>query len=125
MPQGSVLGPLLFVLYTKEVAEVSNPAHSLQFADDILLATSGTDVDYLTETLSRSVTALAQYLQQKGLILNATKTQVLAIPSSPQAQIILNVSCSGQPLQQTDVARYLGLSIDSGLRWDDQVGSRE
>ena len=123
VPQGSVLGPLLFSLYTMDVHSVTSPAHSQLFADDILLDTASRSVATLNQVLSVAVSNLADYLHGKGLVLNPDKTQVLAIEASRRSTLELNVNCNGTPLTQTTTARFLGLQIDSCLRWDVQVSS--
>ena len=123
VPQGSVLGPLLFSLYTMDVHSVTSPAHSQLFADDILLDTASRSVATLNQVLSVAVSNLADYLHGKGLVLNPDKTQVLAIEASRRSTLELNVNCNGTPLTQTTTARFLGLQIDSCLRWDAQVSS--
>ena len=123
VPQGSVLGPLLYSIYAKDVDHVTNPSHTQMFADDILIDVSSNTVDALSRPLSLSVTSLALYLQKKGLILNPGKTQVTGIHSSRRSPIELTVNYNGTALVQTDTAKYLGLWLDDRLRWDRHVSN--
>lgn len=123
VPQGSVLGPLLFSLYIKDVSHVTRPAHSQLFADDIAVDASSRSVNDLNTTLTTSVGRLHHYLTEKGLILNTDKTQVLGLSSRRSDPLTLTVSCNGDALKQTPTAKYLGLVMDSQLQWDTQVSS--
>ena len=77
IPQGSVLGPILFAIYTRCVASVAEPVRTLMFADDIMLYLSHASAHAINITLSAAVSAVARLLDAKGLILNTGKTQVL------------------------------------------------
>lgn len=123
VPQGSVLGPLLFVLYVRDVAseiDVYN-VHTAQFADDILLYKSRKDVPTLQSNLSSAVTHLSKWLASRNLVLNDRKTQVLFIPATTTMPRTLSVHCSGVLLQQVDSAKYLGAYIDSDLKCNNMV----
>ena len=123
VPQGSVLGPLLFSIYTMEIEQITAPAHSQLFADDILLDAISQSVEFLNLTLSSSVSNLANFLEERGLILNPSKTHVLALHASRRQPLLLNIECNGNPLAQTTNARYLGLHLDTQLRWETQVAT--
>ena len=93
VPQGSVLDPLLFCIYTIGVAQAADPAHWQMCAGDILLDTASKSVEELNLTLSSSVLRLQSFLPEKGLILNPARTQVLGIHSSRHTCLHLNVTC--------------------------------
>ena len=122
VPQGSVLGPLLFVLYTRHLHSIlpSNVSHQ-EFADDVLLDFSHHDPTIVSATLSKAINCLAAWLDNIGLVLNAKKTQVMfvrprgALPEPPQ------VSCQGQLLDTVHELKYLGAYVDDALSWRRQV----
>ena len=77
--QGSVRsGPLLFFLYTSEIASVlpTSLVHQ-EFADDIIIDCSDRDPTFVCSELTITLTRLADWLDEMGLLLNATKTQVM------------------------------------------------
>ena len=102
VPEGSVLGPLLFVIYVRDVAsEVDQFAVQVtQFADDIMLHDSRKDKVVLSHNLSSAITHLSNWLGERNLILNSRKTQILFIPANRHDDKTLNVHCAATLLQQ-------------------------
>jgi len=122
VPQGSVLGPILFVLYTKNIPCLMSQlgVHCQLFADDIMLDYSSSDLAAINSSLSTGVSKLADWLKERNLILNETKTQVLGLSANRQ-HITLNVECHGTALQQAETAKYLGVTLDDRLNWHAHV----
>ena len=122
VPQGSVLGPVLFSLYTRKVPQLmlASKVNCQLFADDIMLDCSHADVSHINQQLSDAVSALAAWLASRGLILNESKTQVLAI-SGTREDVKLDVCCNSTLLSQSNTAKYLGVTLDSKLSWSAHV----
>ena len=127
VPQGSVLGPLLFLLYTRKVPEVLSATKTIKsvlFADDILIYCSGKTPTTLAACLSEAATRLGTWLAERGLCINVNKTKAMLLPPKHQqcpADILIR--CCDATLSIVNEYKYLGVIIDSTLSWEAHVDS--
>ena len=125
VPQGSVLGPLLFCLYIRSVPSVFlSGSMSQLYADDITFCTSSESIDTLCDTLSSDLGNLNKYLCEGSLLLNPLKTQFLVI-SKPSQSIprATSIHLNTTVIPAVSEAKYLGVIIDSHLTFKGQVES--
>ena len=119
VPQGSVLGPLLFLLYMDDIHHCLSHSSVQMFADDIALykeVTSPPDQELLQTDLNRVYAWSRKWL----LNLNPSKCDSICISykrSPPLAQYQLG----DQSLSTKSSLRYLGIYINSHLKWNDHV----
>ena len=114
VPQGSVLGPLLFILYTRKLRSILSTSITHQeFADDIVVDYSNRDLSVVGIELSKAVTAASEWLTEIGLLLNTKKTQIMVIQPRGISIDVPNVYCGSSKLDITPAAKYLGVYIDS------------
>ena len=121
VPQGSVLGPLLFTLNIRALPEIAR-VPCLMFADDILLFSSSADPLTSSQELTHAVTNVYNWLDDRGLQMNVKKTQAMFVRASQalsQEDLTLNVFCFDRQLSQATVHsyKYLGVVLDSKLTW--------
>ncbi len=85
VPQGSILGPILFTVFTNDLTETINDCLVVQYANDTQFVHSGT-VDTLAHLIARAETTLSRaksYFNSNGLLLNSNKTQCLFVGTRP------------------------------------------
>ena len=115
VPQGSVLGPLLFLIYTIDLptaCTTRNTKPSL-FADDTAVLAAHTSATVAQQSLQCAVTRAGAWLKRWHLLVNPTKTVILAFGTPTTISITL----FGTTLQQVTSHRHLGLLIQSDLKW--------
>ena len=127
VPQGSVLGPLLFLLYTRKVPEVLSATKTIKsvlFADDILIYCSGKKPTTLAACLSEAATRLGTWLTERGLCINVNKTKAMLLPPKhQQCPADISIRCCDATLSIVNEYKYLGVIIDSTLSWEAHVDS--
>ena len=118
VPQGSILGPLLFLIYVNDI-DVSLSSSVRLFADDCAVSRAITcmkDCDDLQSDLNR----LYYWTQLWQLTLNQSKCKVMRI-TNKRKKIYYIYSLNSAPLEWVDTFRYLGVRINSNLTWSDHV----
>ena len=98
VPQGSVLGPLLFCIYVRKVSRVFKHSLSQLYADDIAFYVIGVNAAEIQRKLQEDMTLLEEFLDERCLVLNPSKTQLLLIcrsTVSPPHQ--MSIVCKGDP----------------------------
>ena len=118
VPQGSILGPLLFALYINDLPSVVNYCLLDLFADDAELHYSHSDLRVVETCLQSDLDSVADWLDSSRLRLNVEKSNYMLIGSRQRvANKGLGISVGGNMLTQVNSVRYLGVLIDPVLSW--------
>ena len=120
VPQGTVLGPLLFLLYINDLPKcVSEGTKARLFADDCIIYRTIKCIQDQIE-LQNDLNKLSEWADKWGMKFNASKCQVMRINRSRNPYERFYV-LNGTILQQVDKAKYLGVMITEDLNWTAHV----
>ena len=123
VPQGSILGPLLFLLYINDISH-STTENILSFADDTTVFLSDSDPTRLFSRANKSLEAVFHWFCANRLSLNAKKLNIwLFNRSLKKLNNSLELKIDGVVLSQATHCKFLGITIDESLSWKQQVSS--
>ena len=117
VPQGSVLGPLLFLIYNDfNKANAYSIVH--HFADDTNLLVVGNTMKYIQKRINIDLKHLCTWLKANKISLNASKTELI-IFRDPRKKIFfdIRIKINGKKLLPCESVKYLGIYIDHHLNW--------
>ena len=117
VPQGSVLGPLLFTLYINDICDVVKECNILLYADDCVLYTSHRKHAVVQSTLQRDTDSLARWCSNNLLLVNTRKTKSMLVGTRQKlaASLPLKISLGNAEIDSVVKYNYLGVIIDSEL----------
>ena len=119
VPQGLVLGPLLFLIYINDLSlTISKLANPILFADDTSIIISNTNPEEFKNTINSVMTEIINWFQSNLLTLNCNKTHFL---TKKHNEIKTQIIASNTIITNINSTRFLGLIIDSTLSWKDHI----
>ncbi|XP_050303664.1 uncharacterized protein LOC126741310 [Anthonomus grandis grandis] len=117
VPQGSVLGPLLYIIYTNDVTNVYDDM--VMFADDTSLICSKNTDQECANQVAQTVGLLEDWFSINNLLLNVNKTQILNFKQRPSESSLVQIGRTEIRTQQS--ANFLGVMMDERLDWGAHV----
>ena len=116
VPQGSILGPLLFLCYVNDMS-ISVKCKLLLYADDSALIVSGSNPQLIADTLSKELESCKQWLMDNKLSLHLGKTESILFGSKRKLKKVesFNVKCGNESIKHVNSVKYLGVQIDNDL----------
>ena len=122
IPQGSILGPLLFLLYINDLPNASDFFVKL-FADDTVLSLSCKNLKELNKKASMELDKIYKWLVANRLTLNVAKSKFMIITAkkAQNRKFKFKLKISGTPLERCSSYKYLGLHFDENLNWKTHI----
>lgn len=124
IPQGSVLGCLLFLIYINDFAEALNE-YCVMFADDISILIASKDPTHLNKKLTNILNKTKDWLSQHNLQINLSKTKVMSFHPHQKQRLNLNFKSNfdGKDFEFKNVNEHtlLGLIIDTNVNWKQHI----
>ena len=124
VPQGSVLGPLLFILYSNDVPNCLENSKCILFADDTTVYISGHSRDILYSDMKSDLDKLIEWFRANKLSLNIQKTDYVLFRPTEKMKMIddddateYGLVFGGDKLEQKDEFKFLGITIDKKMNW--------
>lgn len=116
--QGSILGPIIFTLMMSPIHEVVNSEIST-YADDSLNVISSDSDGSVSQLLEKTLRKHIKWLKDSGFVVNDSKTEIILFSRNVYKTITVNIG--NEALLSKRSIKFLGISIDYKLEWDEQI----
>ena len=123
VPQGSILVPLLFLIYINDIINISTLLLPILFADDTNLFLKGSNIDQMVTQINIELIKLMDWIHANKLSLNISKTRYVIFKTRGKVDKTnsLNVYIDQVKLKNVETTKFLGVIIDNRLSWSQHI----
>ena len=114
VPQGSVLGPLLYLIYANDINNILNDVQVISYADDIVLIINGSNLEDLVLIMNRALINISKWCIYNMLTLNPDKSKCMVF-SNRAIQFIGALTLNDKIIEIVSLINYLGITLDKKL----------
>ncbi len=125
VPQGSILGPLLFIIYINDMPNIVKHCKILLYADDTLLYYSSKSASDIEKYVNEDLNLISQWLDQNLLTLNCKKSKFVLFGNNSRLKSFTNISIhvNEHQLARERTFKYLGITFSENLTWSDHLNN--
>ena len=123
VPQGSTLGPLLFILHLNDLPSAVVECSILMYADDTVVFFAAPEVSTIQATLVKELQAIECWLHLNSLFIYKTKTEAMLFGTSHKLAKIsqFSITIGGPTIKRVTEFKYLGVIFDEHLSWNEHA----
>ena len=122
VPQGSILGPLLFIIYINDLPDALCHSKATMFADDTNLLKSSHNTSLLIKEMNEDANQLYSWFNANKLSLNISKTYFIIFSKSKNFRTSeMKIKIGNTQLERKQATMFLGMLIDSNLNWHEHI----
>lgn len=125
VPQGSLLGPILYNIYTSDIPQPPQDCHLSLYADDTSIMAKGRNTRATTRKLQNYLDTITDYMQVWKIKINNSKTQAILFPYNKSYKLNPPEDCKivigGNAIEWSQEAVYLGITLDKKLLFRTQI----
>lgn len=120
VPQGSVLGPFLFLLYINDLPNITHHK-TILFADDTTLIIKCENKETYENEINLTLNKTIEWLSNNNLKINVNKTQLIQFQNYRRQHVDLNINYRNNKIEEVSTAKFLGLMLDKHCNWKGHV----
>ena len=121
VPQGSILGPLPFIIYINDISNVSQIAKFILYADDANIIITWNNISEVDAQLRDLCKIILKWVDSNGLRLNLKKTKYMIFSRARNLELFSTLKIAYLPIERLTESKFLGVIVDENLTWSRHI----